>query len=84
MVGCLNRPEYDRVPRKTMLDTLKSLGCGYRMLRAIMATYKKTANILNSEIINSTIDVKQGAPMRLYLIYNIFGQVSENDENERK
>ena len=62
---------YDRVPRKTMLDTLKSLGCGYRMLRAIMATYKKTANILNSEIINSTIGVKQEAPMSctLFIIY---------------
>ena len=49
-----------------------------------MATYKKTANILNSEIINSTMGVKQGGGGELYLIYNIFGQVSENYENERK
>ena len=62
---------YDRVPRKTLFDILKRLGCGKRFLRALIAIYKDTINILNSEYIRSTVGVKQGGPMSclLFVIY---------------
>ena len=62
---------YDNVPRKTLFTILKNLGCGKRFLRALMAIYKDTINILNSEYIRATIGVKQGGPMSciLFIIY---------------
>ena len=62
---------YDRVPRKILFDILKKLGCGKRFLRALIAIYKDTINILNSEYIRSTVGVKQGGPMSclLFVIY---------------
>lgn len=62
---------YDKVPRNTLFEILKSLGCGKRFLMAVMAIYKSTINILNSEYIRATIGVKQGGPMSciLFIIY---------------
>ena len=62
---------YDRVPRKILFDILKKLGCGKRFLRALIAIYKDTINILNSEYVRSTVGVKQGGPMSclLFVIY---------------
>ena len=62
---------YDRVPRKTLFEILKKIGCGKRFLRALIAIYKNTVNILNSEYVRSTIGVKQGGPMSclLFVIY---------------
>ena len=62
---------YDNVPRKTLFTILRSLGCGKRFLSALMAIYKNTINILNSEYIRATIGVKQGGPMSclLFIIY---------------
>ena len=62
---------YDKVPRRTLFEILKNLGCGKRFLKALMAIYKHTLNILNSEIIKATIGVKQGGPMSciLFIIY---------------
>ena len=62
---------YDNVPRKTLFTILKNLGCGKRFLCALMAIYKHTINILNSEYIRATIGVKQGGPMSciLFIIY---------------
>ena len=62
---------YDKVPRKTLFSILKKLGCGRRFLRAVIAIYKNTINILNSERIRSTVGVKQGGPMSclLFVIY---------------
>ena len=58
---------YDRVPRSTLFNILKSLGCGKRFLRALIAIY----NMLHSEHIRSTVGVKQGGPMSclLFVIY---------------
>ena len=58
-------------PEKTLFTILKKVGCGKRMLKAIMAIYQRTVNILNSECIRSTIGVKQGGPMSciLFVIY---------------
>ena len=62
---------YDNVPRKTLFTILKKLGCGKRFLCALMAIYRSTINILNSEYIRTTIGVKQGGPMSciLFIIY---------------
>ena len=62
---------YDKVPRGTLFDLLRNLGCGKRFLRAIIAIYKNTINILNSEYVKATIGVKQGGPMSclLFVIY---------------
>ena len=62
---------YDKVPRKILFEILKKLGCGKRFLRALMAIYKHTLNVLNSEYIKATIGVKQGGPMSciLFIIY---------------
>ena len=62
---------YDRVPRKTLFEILKRLGCGKRFLCALIAIYRDTVNILNSEYIKSTVGVKQGGPMSclLFVIY---------------
>ena len=62
---------YDNVPRNTLFTILKNLGCGQRFLSALMAVYRNTINILNSEYIRATIGVKQGGPMSciLFVIY---------------
>ena len=62
---------YDKVPRKKLFEILRRLGCGGRFLRALIAIYKNTINILNSEYIKATIGVKQGGPMSclLFIIY---------------
>ena len=62
---------YDKVPRRTLFEILKKLGCGKRFLRALMSIYRNTVNILNSEYIKATIGVKQGGPMSciLFIIY---------------
>ena len=62
---------YDKVPRRILFEILRRLGCGRRFLQALMAIYKKTVNILNSEYIKATIGVKQGGPMSclLFIIY---------------
>ena len=54
-----------------MFNILKKLGCGKRFLKALMAIYKRTINVLNSEYIRATIGVKQGGPMScvLFIIY---------------
>ena len=58
---------YDRVPQRTLFSILKNLGCGKRFLKALMAIYRNTVNILNSEYVRSTIGVKQGSPMSCLL-----------------
>ena len=62
---------YDKVPRKVLFEILKKLGCGKRFLKALMAIYKHTLNVLNSEYIKATMGVKQGGPMSciLFIIY---------------
>ena len=62
---------YDNVPRKTLFLILRDLGCGKRFICALMAIYKNTINILNSEYIKASIGVKQGGPMSclLFIIY---------------
>ena len=58
---------YDRVPRLKLLQELKKKGCGQTFLRIIQAMYSCTKMILKSAIINSSVGVKQGAPMSCLL-----------------
>ena len=62
---------YDKVPRRTLFEILRRVGCGKRFLRALIAIYKDTVNILNSEYVKAKIGVKQGGPMSclLFIIY---------------
>ena len=62
---------YDKVPRKTLFEILKKLGCGKRFLCALIAIYRDTVNILNSQHVKASIGVKQGGPMSciLFIIY---------------
>jgi hypothetical protein len=53
---------YDRVPRHTLLQVLKRIGCGRVMLRALSTVYSTTKSILRTAIIDSTIGVRQGCP----------------------
>lgn len=53
---------YDRVPRRKLLEVLKSRGCGKVMLRAIQAMYSCTKNVLRSATVEATVGVRQGAP----------------------
>ena len=51
---------YDRISRPILFRVLFEAGCGRVMLRAIMAMYKSTKNILQTAIVNSKRGVKQG------------------------
>ena len=61
----------DKVPRNKMIQVLRSLGCGKRMLLAIQAMYKCTKQLLKTAAVTTTIGVRQGAPTRclLFIIY---------------
>ena len=52
------RMAYDKVPRKTLFEILKNIGCGKRFLRALISIYRNTVNILISEYIKATLGVK--------------------------
>ena len=51
---------YDRISRPILFRVLYEAGCGRVMLRAIMAMYRTTKNILQTAIVNSKRGVKQG------------------------
>ena len=53
---------YDRVPRRTLIESLKNLGCGKTMTKAIRAMYASTKNVMKSAVIESSIGVRQWAP----------------------
>ena len=46
---------YEKVPLKTLFEILKKPGCGKHFLSALIAMYKNTVNILNSEYVIATI-----------------------------
>ena len=62
---------YDRVPRKMLFEVLKKLGCGRKFLKALIAIYKSTINILNSEVIKSMIGIKKGRTNELHPICDL-------------
>ncbi len=50
---------YDRVPRNTLFEVLKRMGCGAVMLGALVAMYRATHT---AALITATIPVRQGSP----------------------
>ena len=62
---------YDKIPRGKLLQILKRIGCGHKMLRALAKTYNLTESALGSIIINAIIGLKQGSPTSglLFIIY---------------
>ena len=58
---------YDRVPRNYLLNLLKSLGCGVRMLQALVSMFWLTQFVLGSTVITATLGVKQGSPTSCFL-----------------
>ena len=62
---------YYKVPRGTLIEILKSLGCGKQFLQPIILIYRNTVNILNSAYIKATIRVRQGGLMScmLFILY---------------
>ncbi len=62
---------YDRVPRKKLLEVLKSYGCGKTMLTAIKAMYACTKSVFKSTVTASSVGVRQRAPTSclLFIIY---------------
>lgn len=53
---------YDRVPRATLFNMLKRLGCGALMLAALVAMYRATYSIIGAAIVTATVGVRQGSP----------------------
>ncbi len=53
---------YDRVPRVRLLEILKRLGCVRIMVKAVMAMFTCTKNVLKSAVIGSAISDRPGAP----------------------
>ena len=51
---------YDRISRPILFRVLSEAVCGRVMLKAIMAMYRTTKNILQTAIVNSKRGVKQG------------------------
>ena len=66
---------YDRVPRATMLNMMKDLGCGTVMMRAIAAAYKSTQMILRTAVVTSTVGVRQGSPTSCLLFTVLVNQL---------
>ena len=58
---------YDKVPRQKLLDMLKSMGCGHRMIRAVGATLLHTLSRLNSTMFRSSTGVRQGGSSSCFL-----------------
>jgi hypothetical protein len=62
---------YDKVPRWTLIDELKRLGCSRIMLRMITSMYSCTRLILKSAVVSANTGVLQGASSSgtLFVIY---------------
>ena len=62
---------YYKVPRNKLIEYMKSIGCGKRMLQALKTMYWNTYNVLNSVEISTSSGVRQGAPTscQLFIMY---------------
>lgn len=54
--------------RWKLVEGLAALGCGRVMLRAIKLIYRCAKNVLQSAVIDASIDVRQGAPSSSLLL----------------
>ena len=58
---------YDRVPRKLLMEMLRTLGCGKVMLAALVSMYKVSKSVLGMAHITSVVGVRQGSPTSCFL-----------------
>lgn len=58
---------YDKVPRRALINSLISLGCGTAMVMAIAALYGDTQMVLGSAMIATSIGIRQGSPTSCWL-----------------
>lgn len=53
---------YDMVPRDKLFTILKRLGCGRRMLAALVAMYRVTESVIGGTVMTASLGVRQGSP----------------------
>jgi hypothetical protein len=58
---------YDRVPRRSLMEILRDLGCGKVMLAALVSMYKVSKSILGLAVVTAVIGVCQGSPTSCFL-----------------
>ena len=58
---------YDRIPRCTIIELLKELGCGAVMLKALAALYRTSKSCLRNATITSVVGVRQGSPISCFI-----------------
>jgi hypothetical protein len=58
---------YDRVSRRTLLNLLRSYGCGRVMLHALLSLYRISKSILGNAVISAVQGVPQGSPSSCFL-----------------
>ena len=61
------RAAYDNVPRQTLFQQLRRLGCGATMLACLIAMYATTNSIIGTAIVTACIGVRQGSPTSCWL-----------------
>lgn len=66
---------YDRVPRSRLFHILKELGCGSRMLSALVAMYAVTLSVIGTSVLTSKIGVRQGSPTSCLLFILFVNQM---------
>lgn len=64
------RKAYNKVPRSNLIDCLKSIGCGNKILRAIYVMHCCTSNILES-----SVGIRQGVPASFLLLVIYINQM---------
>ena len=65
------RKAYDKLPSSKLIEYLKSVECGRRMLKAIYVMYRCTRNVLKSATVESSVGVRQGTPSSCLLFIYI-------------
>ena len=58
---------YDRIPRDKLIQSLRELGCGSRMLSAIASMYRVSYGVMGSTLMTFLFGVRQGAPTSCFL-----------------
>ena len=62
---------YDQVPRQSLFNELKRLGCGKKFLTVLLTIYSDIKLVFKSAVISTSIGVRQGAATScvLFIIY---------------
>ena len=62
---------YDKIPRRSILQVLKDMGCGAVMLKALASFYKVSKSLIGLTIVSAVVGVCQGSPTSclIFVIY---------------